>query len=170
MLPPACVLLLLQYTGLLKQIGGYVMQDDLLNGQLTVEETLQYTAKLRCPPGFTDEQRQARVEQVRQQLATTAAGQPVNCSCKQTRICLHCPELSGCLVAPPPPPRLPSKLCVHLYLCLFFYHQQALSDMGLLHVRGVIVGTPLEKGISGGERKRLCVALELITEPALLFL
>jgi ATP-binding cassette subfamily G (WHITE) protein 2 len=47
---------------------------------------------------------------------------------------------------------------------------QALSDVGLLHVRDVIVGTPLSKGISGGERKRLCVALELITEPALLFL
>ena len=47
---------------------------------------------------------------------------------------------------------------------------QALSDMGLLHVRDVIVGTPLVKGISGGERKRLCVALELITQPALLFL
>lgn len=42
--------------------------------------------------------------------------------------------------------------------------------MGLLHVRGVIVGDPLNKGISGGERKRLCVALELITRPALLFL
>jgi hypothetical protein len=47
---------------------------------------------------------------------------------------------------------------------------QALADMGLLHVRGVVVGDPLNKGISGGERKRLCVALELITEPALLFL
>lgn len=41
------------------------MQDDLLNGQLTVEETLQYTARLRCPPHFTDEQRQARIDQVR---------------------------------------------------------------------------------------------------------
>lgn len=45
-----------------------------------------------------------------------------------------------------------------------------MSDMGLLHVRSVLVGDPLHKGISGGERKRLCVALELITEPRLLFL
>lgn len=42
--------------------------------------------------------------------------------------------------------------------------------MGLMHVRSVIVGDPLNKGISGGERKRLCVAIELITEPQLLFL
>jgi hypothetical protein len=53
---------------LLKQVAGYVMQDDLLNGQLTVQETLHYTAKLRCPPSFTDEQRQERVNQVSQGL------------------------------------------------------------------------------------------------------
>ncbi len=42
--------------------------------------------------------------------------------------------------------------------------------MGLLHTRGTLVGTPLKKGISGGERKRLCVAQELLTRPLLLFL
>lgn len=42
--------------------------------------------------------------------------------------------------------------------------------MGLLHVRDVIVGDPLAKGISGGERKRLSVAMELLTSPRLLFL
>jgi hypothetical protein len=39
-------------------------QDDLLNGQLTVEETLRYTARLRCPPTDSDAQRQAKLEQV----------------------------------------------------------------------------------------------------------
>jgi ABC-type multidrug transport system ATPase subunit len=33
-----------------------------------------------------------------------------------------------------------------------------------------IVGDSLRKGISGGERKRLAVAMELITDPILLFL
>jgi ATP-binding cassette subfamily G (WHITE) protein 2 len=47
---------------------------------------------------------------------------------------------------------------------------QALMDMGLRHVRHVLVGSPLQKGISGGERKRLCVAIELLTKPRLLFL
>lgn len=95
--------------GDLKLVAGYVMQDDLLNDTLTVEETLQYTAKLRCPPDFTSEQRQAQVD-------------------------------------------------------------KALSQVGLTHTRNTLVGSPLRKGISGGERKRLCVALELITEPKLLFL
>lgn len=36
--------------------------------------------------------------------------------------------------------------------------------------RHTLVGNPLRKGISGGERKRLCVALELLTRPRLLFL
>eukprot|EP00899_Mesostigma_viride_P016059 jgi/Mesvir1/24454/Mv21823-RA.1 len=96
-------------TSLLKQVSGYVMQDDLLNGQLTVEETLNYTARLRCPPEYTEEQRKEVIE-------------------------------------------------------------QALTDMGLRHVRHVIVGDPLKKGISGGERKRLCVAIELLTKLRLLFL
>ena len=38
----------------LKRIAGYVMQDDLLNGCLTVAETLMYTAELRLLREFTD--------------------------------------------------------------------------------------------------------------------
>ncbi|CAM9989954.1 unnamed protein product, partial [Phaeothamnion confervicola] len=93
----------------LKLMSGYVMQDDLLNANLTCEETLLYTAKLRCPQDATDADRQQRVD-------------------------------------------------------------AALKQMGLEHARHTIVGSPLKKGVSGGERKRLCVALELLTEPRLLFL
>ena len=93
----------------LKRIAGYVMQDDLLNGYLTVEETLMYTAKLRLPRTFTNKQRKARVNEV-------------------------------------------------------------MADLGLSHVNNVIVGTPLKKGISGGERKRLCVGMQLLNHPQLLFL
>jgi ATP-binding cassette, subfamily G (WHITE), member 2 len=85
------------------------MQDDLLNGNLTCEETLTYTARLRCPEDTTAEQTKARVDRI-------------------------------------------------------------LSEMGLDHARHTIVGTPLKKGISGGERKRLCVGTELLTDPQLLFL
>jgi ATP-binding cassette, subfamily G (WHITE), member 2 len=42
--------------------------------------------------------------------------------------------------------------------------------MGLTHTRDTLIGTPLIKGISGGERKRVCVAQELLTKPLLLFL
>jgi ATP-binding cassette subfamily G (WHITE) protein 2 len=93
----------------LKQNAGYVMQDDLLNGNLTVLETLQYTAELRLPRSMTREARRERIDTV-------------------------------------------------------------MGQMGLTKVQDVIVGTPLKKGISGGERKRLCVAMELLTKPLLLFL
>jgi ABC transport system ATP-binding/permease protein len=44
-----------------------------------------------------------------------------------------------------------------------------LSDIGLGEVRHLKVGSPLEKTISGGQRKRLNIALELIREPAVLY-
>ena len=42
--------------------------------------------------------------------------------------------------------------------------------MGIEHCRNVIVGDTRRKGISGGERKRVCVAMELLRKPKLLFL
>jgi ABC-type multidrug transport system ATPase subunit/ABC-type multidrug transport system permease subunit len=45
-----------------------------------------------------------------------------------------------------------------------------LSDLGLYEVQNSLVGTPFKRGISGGEKKRLAVAMELITDPAILFL
>jgi len=93
----------------LKRISGYVMQDDMLNGYLTVEETLMYTARLRLPRTFTDKERKDRVRDV-------------------------------------------------------------MADLGLSHVHNVIIGTPLKKGISGGERKRVCVGMQLLNRPPLLFL
>ncbi len=93
----------------LKRIAGYVMQDDLLNGYLTVEETLMYAARLRLPRTFTDKQRKERVDDV-------------------------------------------------------------MADLGLVHVRKAIIGTQLKKGISGSERKRLCVGMQLLNRPQLLFL
>ena len=93
----------------LKRMAGYVMQDDLLNGHLTVYETLMYTAELRLPRQLTQQERQKRVHDV-------------------------------------------------------------LLAMGISHVKNVIVGTVMKKGISGGERKRLCVGMQLLNRPQLLFL
>ncbi len=47
--------------------------------------------------------------------------------------------------------------------------QSLLNDIGLGETRDLKVGSPLEKTISGGQRKRLNIALELIREPAVLF-
>jgi ATP-binding cassette subfamily G (WHITE) protein 2 len=93
----------------LKRIAGYVMQDDLLNGQLTIEETLMYTAELRLPRTLTNEERKTRVEDV-------------------------------------------------------------ITNMGLNDVRHQIIGSDMKQSISGSERKRLCVGMQLLTRPQLLFL
>jgi ABC-type multidrug transport system ATPase subunit len=46
---------------------------------------------------------------------------------------------------------------------------ELLGDLGLFEARNLKVGSPLEKTISGGQRKRLNIALELIREPSVLF-
>ena len=44
-----------------------------------------------------------------------------------------------------------------------------LASLGLEHIKDLIVGSVLNKKISGGQRKRLNIALELIREPAVMF-
>ena len=46
---------------------------------------------------------------------------------------------------------------------------EVLSDLGLFEARNLKVGNPLEQTISGGQRKRVNIALELIREPGILF-
>jgi ABC transport system ATP-binding/permease protein len=45
-----------------------------------------------------------------------------------------------------------------------------LKNLGLYEIRDMKVGSPLNKKISGGQRKRLNISLELIREPAIMFL
>ena len=44
-----------------------------------------------------------------------------------------------------------------------------LYSIGLYDVKDLVVGNPMDKTISGGQRKRLNIALELIREPEILF-
>jgi ABC-type multidrug transport system ATPase subunit/uncharacterized tellurite resistance protein B-like protein len=46
---------------------------------------------------------------------------------------------------------------------------RTLEDLGLAETRDLKVGSPLRKTISGGQRKRLNIGLELLREPAVLF-
>ena len=48
--------------------------------------------------------------------------------------------------------------------------EEVINKMGLNECRNIIVGDSRTKGISGGEKKRLCVAIELLTDPKILFL
>lgn len=46
---------------------------------------------------------------------------------------------------------------------------QVLVSLGLTEIRDLKVGSPLQKTISGGQRKRLNIGLELLREPSVLF-
>jgi ATP-binding cassette subfamily G (WHITE) protein 2 len=45
-----------------------------------------------------------------------------------------------------------------------------LSDLGITHVANTRVGSDFTRGISGGERKRTSIGMELILSPDVLFL
>jgi ABC-type multidrug transport system ATPase subunit/tellurite resistance protein len=47
--------------------------------------------------------------------------------------------------------------------------KKTLESLGLYETRNLKVGSPLEKTISGGQRKRLNIGLELLREPSVLF-
>lgn len=91
-----------------KELIGFVPQDDLLIEELTVYQNLWFTGKL-CFEGMPEDE-------------------------------------------------LDSKVC------------KVLDELGLSAARDLKVGSPINKFISGGQRKRLNIALELIREPAILFL
>ncbi len=48
--------------------------------------------------------------------------------------------------------------------------EKVLNNLDLFHIKDLLVGSPLNKFISGGQRKRLNIALELIREPYILFI
>jgi len=92
-----------------KRLVGVVWQDDLLLSNLTIEETIYFSARLKSPLTITNDEIQQVVEEV-------------------------------------------------------------LEDLGLLHIRNSLIGNYSRRGISGGERKRVSVASELVIRPSLLFL
>ena len=48
--------------------------------------------------------------------------------------------------------------------------EQTLNDLGLEGVKNLQIGKPEKKVLSGGQRKRVNIALELVTDPVILFL
>ena len=48
--------------------------------------------------------------------------------------------------------------------------EQVVKDLGLETVKNLEIGKPERKVLSGGQRKRVNIALELVTDPALMFL
>ncbi|NXY54276.1 ABCG2 protein, partial [Callaeas wilsoni] len=92
-----------------KCTSGYVVQDDVVMGTLTVRENLKFSAALRLPKSVKEQEKNKRVNQI-------------------------------------------------------------IKELGLSKVADSKVGTQFSRGVSGGERKRTNIGMELITDPAILFL
>ncbi|NXM29901.1 ABCG2 protein, partial [Oxyruncus cristatus] len=92
-----------------KCTSGYVVQDDVVMGTLTVRENLTFSAALRLPKSVKEQEKKERVNQI-------------------------------------------------------------IKELGLSKVADSKVGTQFTRGVSGGERKRTNIGMELITDPAILFL
>ncbi|MQM07563.1 hypothetical protein Taro_040408 [Colocasia esculenta] len=92
-----------------KKIIGFVPQDDVVHGNLTVEENLWFSARCRLPASMSK----------------------------------------------------PDKVLVV---------ERVIESLGLQPVRDSLVGTVEKRGISGGQRKRVNVGLEMVMEPSLLIL
>ncbi|MED6184984.1 ABC transporter G member 28 [Stylosanthes scabra] len=92
-----------------KKIIGFVPQDDIVHGNLTVEENLWFSARCRLSADLPKEEKVLVVERV-------------------------------------------------------------IEALGLQAIRDSMVGTVEKRGISGGQRKRVNVGLEMVMEPSLLIL
>ena len=89
----------------MKQIAGYVTQDDHLLSNLTVRETLTYAALLKLPRNLSTDEKLKQVEAVIQELRLTK-------------------------------------------------------------VANTLIGGPFIRGVSGGERRRVSIGLQLLTNPS----
>ncbi|XP_061816788.1 broad substrate specificity ATP-binding cassette transporter ABCG2-like isoform X2 [Nerophis lumbriciformis] len=92
-----------------KCLSGYVVQDDVVMGTLTVRENFSFSAALRLPSSISQAEKDQKVDKL-------------------------------------------------------------IQELGLGRVADSRVGTQLIRGISGGERKRTNIGMELIINPSVLFL
>uniref|UniRef100_A0A673W0S9 ATP-binding cassette, sub-family G (WHITE), member 2a n=1 Tax=Salmo trutta TaxID=8032 RepID=A0A673W0S9_SALTR len=92
-----------------KCLSGYVVQDDVVMGTLTVRENFRFSAALRLPSSVSQKEKEDKVNRL-------------------------------------------------------------IKELGLTKVADSRVGTQLIRGISGGERKRTNIGMELIIDPPVLFL
>lgn len=92
-----------------KYTVGYVTQEDIFTGTLTVRENLLFSANLRLPKTISSQEKLARVLRI-------------------------------------------------------------ISDLGLESCADTRMGTDFLRGVSGGEKKRTCIGMELVLSPKFLFL
>ena len=119
-----------------------LLQDDTVTGTLSVRENIMFSASLRLPKDTTYEEKSASVDEVIHDLGLTHVADTWVSICMY--ICMYvCMHVRMCV----------RTLC-SCYSCLEFLQ----------------IGTPFTRGVSGGQRKRTAIAMELIVSPGVLFL
>ncbi|KAG2488202.1 hypothetical protein HYH03_013196 [Edaphochlamys debaryana] len=129
--------------GVLRRVTGFVPQDDVLCPDLTVRENLQYSAALRLPRRGGLLPAWAAALWRRPPPPSASASAPV-----------------GAAPVAPPGSALERRQVV----------EAVLGMMALRGIAGDRVGSVERRGISGGQRKRVNIALELVSRPAVLLL
>ena len=130
---------------------AYVYQDDRLLAALTVRETVVFSARLRLARSLSESALQTRVDHVLSVLDLTHIQRTCGRSCPS-----YLPRPLSAIVLVGATPYVPSTTC----------------GCGLL-LRGADsrIGSPdAGGGLSGGERKRVTIGVELVSQPALLLL
>ncbi|KAG2429729.1 hypothetical protein HYH02_013986 [Chlamydomonas schloesseri] len=140
----------------LQRVTGFVPQDDVLCTDLTVRENLEYSAALRLPRGRLSGilLRMSRLAGI---AAASGGGSGESGKGSTTR---GSPDQPQQLRPPTPGSSAERRAVVDAVLDM-------MSLKGLQHDR---VGSVEARGISGGQRKRVNIGLELVARPALLFL
>ncbi|KAJ3104802.1 ATP-binding cassette sub- G member 1 [Phlyctochytrium planicorne] len=93
----------------IKQISGFIFQDDVILATMTVREAITMSATLRLPDSISQDEKNKRVDNI-------------------------------------------------------------IRDLNLTKCADTIIGDAAIKGVSGGERKRCSIAMEMVTDPKVLFL
>jgi ABC-type multidrug transport system ATPase subunit len=149
----------------LRKVTAFVPQKDVLLPALTVEECVRYSALLRLPRDLTGQDIQVRGAGGGRGPRAKGAQHPprraVRCSARERRHTAAEPRLSATLLAfPPSPPPHPQERI-----------DAVLGELGLSHVATSLVGGSANiRGVSGGERRRVTIAMALVTRPRLVIM
>lgn len=132
---------------------AYVTQEDAMFATVTPREALTFSARLRLPASTTDDTISELVERV-----SLSAQELLSCTCvlqmERWLIplhfklrCVNCPLMGATPV-----------------------YVQMIVMLGLQKCANTLIGNQIIRGVSGGEKKRTAIGVELITQPSTVFL
>ena len=77
-------------------ISGYVVQDDVVMGTLTVRENLMFSANLRLPPSYSKYDKTRKVDSIIKQLGENNLLLPPNVYCANPNLSKSPCKLTSC--------------------------------------------------------------------------